>query len=309
MKHEQKQMGRLSINQEAPIWVCAHVGGVGDSSLLSGHTDNNERCNIEGNRTERRPIERHRATVVNHFDPGHDPTVHSDPTFSKYAESTASSGGEIRADNGDEPAEELSFANLPPDEQRAIAAALDGDLDAFNELVVKYQRMAYSVAYRMVRRADEAEDVVQDSFIKAYRALETFRGGQFKSWLMRIVVNTSYDLLRVQKRYISESIEEEPIEDSPAKAIVDKHESPQEFVERMELGAHIEMGIQSLPDEQRVVLMLCDIHGYSYEEIAEITGQAMGTVKSRINRARGKLRDYLLQKPELLPSPLRPKDT
>lgn len=209
----------------------------------------------------------------------------------------------------DETVSELSLSHLPSDEQHAITAALDGDLEAFNVLVVKYQRMAYSVAYRMMQRADEAEDVVQESFIKAYRALETFRGGQFKSWLMRIVVNSSYDALRVRKRYVSESIEEEPTEDGPATALIDNAESPQDFVERMELGAHIEMGIQSLPEDQRVALMLCDIHGYAYDEIAEIIGQPIGTVKSRINRARGKLRDYLIQQPELLPSPLRPKNT
>lgn len=204
---------------------------------------------------------------------------------------------------------ELSLAHLPPDEQHAIAHALDGDLDAFNELVVKYQRMAYSVAYRMLQREDVAEDAVQDSFIKAYRALETYRGGQFKSWLMRIVVNTCYDVLRVQKRYISESLEEEPTEDGPATRLVDKGESPQDYVERQELGAHIELGIQALPEEQRLVLVLCDVHGYAYDEIAEITEQPMGTVKSRINRARAKLREFLLQQPELLPSPLRPKNT
>ncbi|MEX1019653.1 MAG: sigma-70 family RNA polymerase sigma factor [Litorilinea sp.] len=204
---------------------------------------------------------------------------------------------------------ELSLVHLPPEEQHAITHALEGDLDAFNELVIKYQRMAYSVAYRMLQREDVAEDAVQDSFIKAYRALETFRGGQFKSWLMRIVVNTCYDVLRVQKRYISESLEEEATEDGPATHLVDKAESPQEYVERRELSAHIELGIQALPEEQRLVLVLCDVHGYAYDEIAEITNQPMGTVKSRINRARAKLREFLLQQPELLPSPLRPKNT
>lgn len=201
-----------------------------------------------------------------------------------------------------------SLSHLSPEDEQAISLALDGDLDAYNELVVKYQRMAFSVAYRMLQREDEAEDAVQDSFIKAYRALETFRGGQFKSWLMRIVVNTCYDVLRSEKRYVSQSIEEEPVGDTPATPLVDKSESPHEYVERMELGAHIELGMQSLPTDQRLVLMLCDIHGYAYDEIAEITGQPMGTVKSRINRARAKLREFLLQQPELLPSTLRPKN-
>ena len=86
------------------------------------------------------------------------------------------------------------------DDNLAVQRALDGDLEAFNDLVLEYQRLAYSVAYRMLQEQDAASDAVQDSFIKAYRALNTFRGGSFKSWLLRIVVNTCYDVLRSRKR-------------------------------------------------------------------------------------------------------------
>lgn len=240
--------------------------------------------------------------------------THDNPTEVSPTDKTAASRPHIDQPDADQPDGSdhvLVLDHLPPDEQHAIRHALDGDLAAFNTLVVKYQRMAYSVAYRMLQRDDIAEDAVQDSFIKAYRALETFRGGQFKSWLMRIVVNTCYDVLRVQKRYVTESLEEEPTEDGPATnqtSLVDKAESPQDYVERQELATRIELGIQSLPEDQRLVLVLCDVHGYAYDEIAEITAQPMGTVKSRINRARAKLREFLLQQPELLPSPLRPKN-
>jgi RNA polymerase sigma-70 factor (ECF subfamily) len=197
---------------------------------------------------------------------------------------------------------------MPPDEQRAIGAALNGDVAAFNTLVVKYQRLAYSVAYRLLQTEDAAADAVQDSFVKAFRGLPGFKGGLFKSWLMRIVVNTCYDVLRVQQRYVSEPIDEEPAEDERvAHQLIDAGESPQAYVERMELNAVIELGLRGLPPDQRLVLTLCDIHGYAYEEIAEITGQPIGTVKSRISRARAKLRDYLLQHPELLPASMRPK--
>jgi RNA polymerase sigma-70 factor (ECF subfamily) len=196
---------------------------------------------------------------------------------------------------------------LAPDEEAAIERSLAGDLNAFNQLVVKYQRLAYSVAYRMLQTEDAAADAVQDSFIKAYRALSSFKGGVFKSWLLRIVVNTCYDVLRAQKRYTFEPIGEESDEETPVTLLVDKGESPQDYVERMELNDLIELGIRSLPADQRLVLTLCDVHGYAYEEIAEITGFPMGTVKSRISRARTKLRDFLLQQPELLPSSLRPK--
>ena len=189
--------------------------------------------------------------------------------------------------------------------------ALAGDLDAFNELVVKYQRLAYSVAYRLLQTEEAAADAVQDSFIKAFRALPGFKGGLFKSWLLRIVVNTAYDVLRAQKRTITEPIDDEPNSDEErtqtAHQLVDRGESPQEYVERMELSDMIELGIRALPPDQRLVLLLCDVHGYAYEEIAEISGYPMGTVKSRISRARTKLRDFLLQQPELLPASLRPK--
>lgn len=201
--------------------------------------------------------------------------------------------------------------STPPDEQQAIARALAGETDAFNELVIKYQRLAYSVAYRMLQNEESAADAVQDSFVKAYRALSGFKGGLFKSWLLRIVVNTCYDVLRVQQRYVSEPIEDEPNGDQEetrgSHQLIDNNESPDDYVERMELSSYIELGIRNLPPDQRLVLVLCDVHGYSYEEIAEITGYPMGTVKSRISRARTKLRDYLLQHPELLPSSFRPK--
>lgn len=159
----------------------------------------------------------------------------------------------------------------------------------------------------MLQTEESAADAVQDSFIKAFRALDGFKGGLFKSWLLRIVVNTCYDVLRVRGRYTTEPIEEEPSEETRvAHQLIDQGESPQAYVERMELGSLIELGIQALPPDQRLVLTLCDVHGYAYEEIAEITGFPMGTVKSRISRARSKLRDFLLQQPELLPSSLRP---
>ncbi len=199
----------------------------------------------------------------------------------------------------DTPLEEL-------DEEVLIQRALDGELDAFNQLVLRYQGLAYSVAYRMLQDDAAAADAVQDSFIKAYRALDSFKGGNFKSWLMRIVVNTCYDVLRSRQRANTESLDDLPVESDYVTHLVDKAESPEDYVERMELSDLLELGIRSLPPDQRLALVLCDVHGYAYEEIAEITGMPMGTVKSRISRARAKLRDFLLQKPELLPGSFRP---
>jgi RNA polymerase sigma-70 factor, ECF subfamily len=194
---------------------------------------------------------------------------------------------------------------LSQDEQVRISRTLDGDLDAFNELVVKYQKLAYSIAYRMLLSRERAADAIQDSFLKAFRALPSFKSGSFKSWFTRIVINTCHDAIRRDRRVSFQEIADDASYESNDKSVsyqvIDPHESPQAAVERSELHARIELGISALPPEQRLVLVLCDIHGYSYEEISEITGFPMGTVKSRISRARLKMREFLLQQPELIP--------
>ena len=194
----------------------------------------------------------------------------------------------------------------PSDEQAIITRAMQGETAAFNALVLKYQNMAYSVAYRMLRDEDAAADVVQDSLIKAYRALSGFQGGNFRSWLMRIVANTCYDVLRARQRHATDSLDDLLAEQDHTPHLVDHAEGPEGHAERMELNKFIEAGIQALPPDQRLVLVLCDVHGYAYDEIAEIANLPMGTVKSRISRARLRLRDYLLNKPERLPSSFRP---
>jgi RNA polymerase sigma-70 factor (ECF subfamily) len=190
----------------------------------------------------------------------------------------------------------------PNDEQLAIERTLKDDLNAFNELVLKYERIAYSVAYHLLQSRDAASDAVQESFIKAFRALPSFKGASFKSWLLRIVMNTCYDYLRHDRRLPTDLLSNEPYEDEEegnAYQVADSHESPVTFVERMELRERIELGLRALPVEQRSVLVLADIHGYSYQEISEITVTGVGTVKSRISRARLRMRDFLLEQPEL----------
>ncbi len=151
-------------------------------------------------------------------------------------------------------------------------------------------------------------DAVQDSFLKAFRNLKSFHGGSFKSWLVRIVINTCYDALRAQQRRASESLDDLPVEQEYIPQLTDPAERPEEYAERMELSTAIEAGLADLPAEQRVVLALCDIHGYAYDEIALMLDLPMGTVKSRISRARARLRDFLLEQPELLPASFRPRD-
>ena len=196
----------------------------------------------------------------------------------------------------------------PIAEADAIAAAQRGDLAAFNRLVTAYQGLAYSVAYRTLQNPDSAADAVQDSFVKAYKAIAAFQGGSFKSWIIRIVANTCYDLLRTRQHRMTDSLEDLPVDEDQAVQLEDPAESPAAFAERMELSALIEQSIAALPADLRLVLTLCDVHGYSYEEIAEMVQAPMGTVKSRISRARARIRDLLLRQPELLPASFRPRD-
>jgi RNA polymerase sigma-70 factor (ECF subfamily) len=190
------------------------------------------------------------------------------------------------------------------DESALIAAAQGGDREAFNQLVVHYQSLAYNVAYRILGDADAAADATQDAFLSAYRAMSRFRGGSFRSWVMRIVTNACYDQLRAKKRRPTSSIDEDEDPDR-AEWNVDPGERPEAFVLRQELSRAIQRGLQTLPAEQRTVVILADIQSMSYDEIAETMSSSLGTVKSRLNRGRRKLRDYLVENVELLPARYR----
>lgn len=187
------------------------------------------------------------------------------------------------------------------DEDALIAAAQKGDARAFNQLVVHYQGLAYNVAYRILHDPDAAADATQDAFFSAFRAMGKFRGGSFKSWLLRIVTNACYDQLRVKQRRPTSSLDDLPVEADHTFYLEDTSELPDELVERQELNHLIQVGINQLPSEQRMVLVLSDVQGLSYQEIAEVLDISLGTVKSRLSRGRAKVRDYLLEKRELLP--------
>ncbi|MFN8441004.1 MAG: sigma-70 family RNA polymerase sigma factor [Caldilineaceae bacterium] len=191
------------------------------------------------------------------------------------------------------------------DERALLDAAQQGNLDAFNQLVLHYQSMAYSVTFRIVQNQDDAIDIVQASFLTAFHKLAQLQGNNFKSWLMRIVVNRSYDLLRSRKRRTMVSWEDtfEQSEES-ASELTDEGETPLAYAERSELNDAINQGLRALREEYRTVLVLADVEGYSYEEIAEMMNWPLGTVKSSLSRGRAQLRDYLLRRSDLLPSNL-----
>jgi RNA polymerase sigma-70 factor (ECF subfamily) len=195
------------------------------------------------------------------------------------------------------------------DEQQLIQAAQRGELNAFNELVLHYQNRVFNLAYRIMGDEDSAADATQEAFISAYQAINGYRGGSFRAWLMRIVTNACYDELRRRKRRPTSSLEALYVTDAaPGEPLVDSLEGPEAFAQRQDLNRALQAGMQTLPAEQRVALVLSDVQGYNYQEIASITGASLGTVKSRLSRARAKMRDYLLTQGELLPAMYRLED-
>ena len=193
------------------------------------------------------------------------------------------------------------------DENALIQSARKGDVDAFNHLVLVYQHQVYNLAFRIMGEEAAAADATQEAFISAYNHLKDFRGGSFKSWLLRIVTNACYDDLRRRKRRPATSLDDlvsgedgENEFDLPSPA-----DSPETIIQRREVVDLIQRGITTLPDDQRIVLVLSDVQGMSYEEIAEITRSNLGTVKSRLSRGRARLREYLQAHGELLPENYR----
>jgi RNA polymerase sigma-70 factor (ECF subfamily) len=192
------------------------------------------------------------------------------------------------------------------DEQALIQSAQRGDLNAFNELVLHYQSQVYNLAYRIMGEGDAAGDATQEAFISAFHAIKKFRGGSFKAWLMRIVTNACYDELRRRKRRPTSSLDALYVTDAaPGEVLVNGTEKPEAYAQRQDLSRALQAGLQTLPDEQRTTLVLSDIQGYDYKEIADITDVSLGTVKSRLSRARAKMRDYLVAQGELLPDQYR----
>lgn len=195
------------------------------------------------------------------------------------------------------------------DEKVLIDAARQGDVGSFNQLVLSYQSMVYNLAYRILGDRDAAADATQDAFLSAFQAIGKFRGGSFKAWLLRIVTNACHDQLRLKQRRPVTSLDALFVLDPvPIQSLTDPGESPEEYALRQELSRVIQVGIGTLPPEQRVALILSDVQGLSYQEIAGVIGVSLGTVKSRLSRARGKLRDFLLEQRELLPSRYRLKN-
>jgi RNA polymerase sigma-70 factor (ECF subfamily) len=194
------------------------------------------------------------------------------------------------------------------DENALIQEAKQGKLDSFNRLVLAYQDMVYSHAYRMIGEEDAADDATQTTFISAYKHLTSFRGGSFKAWLLRIVTNACYDELRRRKRRPTTPLE--PLDDTgeeveSAHWMVDPADQPEDLIKRAELHRAIQHCLDNLPDEFRSAVIMVDIQGLDYFEASQAIGKPIGTIKSRLARARLRLRDCLSGFAELLPSAFR----
>jgi RNA polymerase sigma-70 factor (ECF subfamily) len=197
------------------------------------------------------------------------------------------------------------------DEQALIQEALDGNLDAFNGLVLHYQDTVYNVAYRVMGEHGAASDACQEAFISAYQKLHQYRGGSFKSWLLRIVTNACYDELRRRQRrpitpLMPEADDGEIVEDPFW--IEDDQASPEEQTEQAELEKAIQHCISALEEKFRTVLVLVDLEGLDYEAASQIAKTPLGTVKSRLARARSRVQECLQDFWELLPDIFRLND-
>jgi RNA polymerase sigma-70 factor (ECF subfamily) len=194
------------------------------------------------------------------------------------------------------------------DETALILAAQRGDLDAFNRLVLAYQDVLYNTALRILGDEHRAADATQEAFISAFRSLNSYRGGSFKAWLMRTVTNACYDELRRQKRRPTTPLEPETDDDDEIESprwLADTSMSPEEKSEAAELEHAIQHCLEALPGDFRAVVVLADIQGMDYAEVAAAVHTPLGTIKSRLARARLRLRECLQDFWELLPAAFR----
>jgi RNA polymerase sigma-70 factor, ECF subfamily len=195
------------------------------------------------------------------------------------------------------------------DEIALVNEALKGELDAFNRLVLAYQDLAFNVAYRILGEEDLAEDATQNAFISAYKNLRAFRGGSFKAWVLRMVTNSCYDELRRKQRHPTTPLD--PATDDGEEGmdsrdwLASDDPTPEVTMEQAEVEHAIQHCLEHLTPDFRTVVVLVDIQGMDYDEVAKSIDSPLGTVKSRLARARLNLRDCLRGFEELLPSEFR----
>ena len=179
----------------------------------------------------------------------------------------------------------------------------------YNCIIETHQSRAHNLDIRMLSDWAMAEDATQEAFLSGYRAFGSFRGDNLRSWLLRIVANACRDLLRTRKSRPTVSIDFSPLNpEEPTNSPIElpsANESPEDYALRRELGRAIQQALQSLSEDRRLAITLVDSQGFSYEEAAQVMHCSLGTVKSRLARGRGEVRDFLQRHRELLPSQFR----
>lgn len=189
-------------------------------------------------------------------------------------------------------------------EQQLVKKSLQGDTRAFEQLVMQYQNKIYALAYRYMGNEEDAYDMSQEAFIKAYRSLRTFKGdSSFGTWIYRVTTNVCLDELRRRKRRINPLSLDEPLATSEGdeidKEVIDTSPTADIIYEHKEFSRYIQQLLDQMKPEQKTVIILRDIMELSYEEIAEVLDCSMGTVKSRLSRARNILRKKLSEREHL----------
>lgn len=189
---------------------------------------------------------------------------------------------------------------MQADDDMLVKQSRDGDLDAFEELVKRYEGKVYTVAYRFMGNHADASDLAQEAFIKAFQALTSFRGdSSFATWLYRITANACRDEIRKQHRQKKLSLEEMISHGGGSYPVAGTEPSPEESLERWELHDLVQKQLNGLSGDHRLILVMRELQGMSYEEIAASLDCTLGTVKSRLNRARQALKQRVLAHREL----------
>jgi RNA polymerase sigma-70 factor (ECF subfamily) len=186
-------------------------------------------------------------------------------------------------------------------DEELVTRSQGGDVDSFNQLILRWERPIYALAYRVIGREEDARDVCQEAFLRAYRALPGFKGqAKFSSWLYRIALNLCRDWIRRQRRT---PLVEVPEGVDPTELAVDAEpaESIEDLVARRELSAIVEAAMTLLPDEQRTAIILKEYHGMTFQEIADLQGVPLSTVKTRLYQGLSVLRRYLEKNGRMAP--------
>jgi RNA polymerase sigma-70 factor (ECF subfamily) len=195
--------------------------------------------------------------------------------------------------------------DAPPDEAQLIERSRAGDIEAFNALVLLYQDRVFNLCLRMLGDLQAAEDATQEALISAYRAVARVRGDNIRAWLFRIASNVCIDEIRRRKRQPASSLDVARSDDERPLDVPDAAPGPETLALRSELASVLRSELLLLPDDQRLAVILCDIEGLDYSEIAMTLGCSLGTVKSRISRGRSRLREQLSARWELFGDAVR----